>query len=324
MSAPDTSAPGPFRLSIIVPMGRPDRIGGTLAAIARTVAAAAPPPGMVEALLVGQDAVSVAKAANTALSASNEHAEQDQPLIRWEAVPLAERRLPGATRHAAATRAHGEWLLFVDDDIELAPDFLPRLLTQLDAWREARVGAAGARLPGRESARNVCSRLVDLGNFWYQQTAVAEEREWFYSACLLVRAAAYRETGGFSQTLAVGEDVDLTRRLAEAGWKLWYDGRLVAWHHHRRNTPGRLLAYFWANGRAARYFYDTPGARPRRRRFSLRLAWANAWRDTRSGWRFNRAVFPELLPLLPLVFLSLLVFQVSMEWHYQRLLRERC
>jgi hypothetical protein len=111
----------------------------------------------------------------------------------------------------------------------------------------------GPRLPGRSQA--YFSRVVDLANFWSQQAPEGGPRGWLYSAALYVDGAAWQATGGFRTDLDIGEDVDLTQRVAATGRTLWYAGDLIAVHNHRRTSLACATAYFWGNGELARHLF---------------------------------------------------------------------
>jgi cellulose synthase/poly-beta-1,6-N-acetylglucosamine synthase-like glycosyltransferase len=53
------------------------------------------------------------------------------------------------------------------------------------------------------------------------------------SCNLLVRAEAFRSVDGFCPELHVGEDVDLSWRLRDAGWRISYLPAGRIWHKHR-------------------------------------------------------------------------------------------
>ena len=126
---------------------------------------------------------------------------------------MPKRCNPAETRISGVKAAEGEWYLFVDDDIELDRLFLEKLSTIIAEGMN--IGAVGARLPGRE--KTYFSRVTDLTNFWSQQSGQSGERDWLYSAVLAVPAQVYHGVGGFDPELAIGEDVDLTRKIKELG-----------------------------------------------------------------------------------------------------------
>jgi ADP-heptose:LPS heptosyltransferase/GT2 family glycosyltransferase len=289
---PATAPASALRLSVIIPMGRPERVAGTL----RSLRTQSPAAGLTwEIVLVGTEAGPVAAA---------------HPQLPIVPVVLAQREIPPKTRCLGVERARGEWFLFVDDDVELAPEFLLGCAARLDL--DPRLGALGPRLPGK--SQRFFGRVTDYANFWAQQDAAAEDREWLYSAAILVRAEAYRRSGGFDPELPNGEDVDLTRRIRAAGYTLRYDPALVAWHDHGRDTFGAMCRYFWRNGNAARYFFGPHGGACC---FSLRAALTRPWADWRMNAAFRARHGESLGWLTPWVILAYLIVETSLEYHYQ-------
>jgi biofilm PGA synthesis N-glycosyltransferase PgaC len=122
-----------------------------------------------------------------------------------------------------------EWLVTLDADTALAPDALQQIVT---AARQEEAGAAcGMVLPQRirtvwERARFV-EYLLAFGVIkpvqdWYRHPMVA-------SGCFaLYRTEVVRAVGGFP-TETVGEDLDLTWRLYEAGESIKYVSRAVCY-----------------------------------------------------------------------------------------------
>jgi glycosyltransferase involved in cell wall biosynthesis len=289
---PATAPASALRLSVIIPMGRPERVAGTL----RSLRTQSPAAGLTwEIVLVGTEAGPVAAA---------------HPQLPIVPVVLAQREIPPKTRCLGVERARGEWFLFVDDDVELAPEFLLGCAARLDL--DPRLGALGPRLPGK--SQRFFGRVTDYANFWAQQDAAAEDREWLYSAAILVRAEAYRRSGGFDPELPNGEDVDLTRRIRAAGYTLRYDPALVAWHDHGRDTFGAMCRYFWRNGNAARYFFGPHGGACC---FSLRAALTRPWTDWRMNAAFRARHGESLGWLTPWIILAYLIVETSLEYHYQ-------
>lgn len=76
--------------------------------------------------------------------------------------------------------------------------------------------------------------------------ADSREVDWISGACLMVRASAFDEIGGFDEAYFMySEDVDLCWRLRRAGWTVWFEpaGRVV--HAHGASTahhPYRMIA----------------------------------------------------------------------------------
>ncbi len=296
-------APSEPKLSVIIPMGRPERVASTLASLA----AQACLPAHWEIILVGVEAAPVARA---------------YPNLPIVPVVLEKNLLPTRTRCLGVERATGDWFLFIDDDVELAPDcharFLELLATPAFAPSAPKaVGTIGFRLPGKSG--RFCERLTDISNFWAQQDGRAEDRDWLYSAAIFVRADAYRQSGGFNPDLPNAEDVDLTRRIAGAGFRIRYEPVLVARHDHRRDTFATMWRYFWRNGNAARYFFGAHGgACP----FSVKTVWLKTWSDFAMNRSFQRERGVPLGLRAPFIWLNYLIVESSLEWHWQAYIHE--
>jgi glycosyltransferase involved in cell wall biosynthesis len=145
--------------SVIIPMGRPERAGITLRSLAEQDFF---PPSW-EILLVGVKAQAVAE----------KFAEL--PIV---ALPLEKNELPPKTRLIGSDRAKAEWFIFVDDDMELAPDFFKRLHAIINTGADGGKvpDAIGAKLPGVKN--NFSDRLTNLSNFWSQQGDRPGPRPW--------------------------------------------------------------------------------------------------------------------------------------------------
>jgi mycofactocin system glycosyltransferase len=156
-------------------------------------------------------------------------------------VHVRPSRGPAGARNAGASAARGQVLAFVDSDCEAEPGWLRELATEL---ADPAVAAAGGRVLGArqrtwlERYEAVRSPL-DLG----PHRAVVRPQgvvPYLVGANLALRRSAFWAVGGFDSSLRVGEDVDLSWRLAAAGYRLVYRPRAVVRHHHRSRLAGFL------------------------------------------------------------------------------------
>ncbi len=145
---------------------------------------------------------------------------------------------PGQTRNYAADRAQGEYLVILDSDVVLPPDYLSAIDGEL---RTAPCDAFG----GPDRAHPSFTPLQKAIN--YAMTSFfttggirggKKKMDKFYprSFNMGMRAAVYRELGGFSD-MRFGEDIDLSTRLFRSG----RTSRLLpdAWVWHKRRTDLR-------------------------------------------------------------------------------------
>jgi GT2 family glycosyltransferase len=146
----------------------------------------------------------------------------------------------GAAVNRAAAGGRSEELLILNPDTIVGSDALVRLREALAA--DPGRGAVGPRIRDSEGHLELSrGRTMSPGNdAWFKlierlrglaPVAAALERSYdravdtesLTAACLLLRRAAFDGVGGFDERFFLyGEDVDLCRRLREAGWRLRY------------------------------------------------------------------------------------------------------
>jgi YD repeat-containing protein len=118
-----------------------------------------------------------------------------------------------ALRNRGVARSRGEYIAFVDADVELAPEWLRNGLATL---QDHRVVASG------------CFPRVPYEATWVQRAWDVHQRgrylsstpwpvPWLPSMNLLVRRAAFLAVEGFNEYLQTAEDVDLCYRLGQQG-----------------------------------------------------------------------------------------------------------
>ena len=160
--------------------------------------------------------------------------------------------------------ARGRWILLLNADTEVAPDALQLLIGFLESHSEY-----GAVAPGLFNAdgsvQRSCMRFPRLSTALFFSTPLERwwpkspelrryfMRDWNHSgerdidqppaACLLVRRAALDEVGLFDEELWLFfNDVDLSLRLARAGWRTRFLPAARVLHHVGKSTSqfGRM------------------------------------------------------------------------------------
>lgn len=156
--------------------------------------------------------------------------------------------------NAGAQAARGEYLLFLNDDIEIIDGNW--LGAMLESAARPHVGAVGAKLyypkkdscyliqhagitnMGVGSAHKLCG-MEDAGNLYHGRNMVTYNMLAVTGACLMVEKKKFVLAGGFDRELAVAyNDVELCIRLYERGFYnvLQNDAVLV---HHESQSRGR-------------------------------------------------------------------------------------
>jgi GT2 family glycosyltransferase len=162
------------------------------------------------------------------------------PSVEW--LPLGQNAGFGAANNVALSRAleaGARWIALVNPDVEVAPDWLERLVAAGEAHPE--VGLLGGTLVFADDPSRVNSTGLVLDRFGRAfdrdfEAPVAGLRrpdgpvEGVTGGAALLRAEALRRIGLFDPGyFAYYEDVDLSFRAAAASVKAWYvaDARAV-------------------------------------------------------------------------------------------------
>ncbi len=164
----------------------------------------------------------------------------------------------GRARNRGVAEACHDLLAFVDDDVQVDPDWL-----QGFAQAFARPGVAavtGLIMP---------LELETPAQHWFEQyggmsrgmtTRYYNRRKMTgldliatynlgTSANLAVRREVYRAVGGFDLSFVTAEDLDLFHRLLAAGYTMCYEPSALVWHRHRRDFKAlQRQLYFYGRG----------------------------------------------------------------------------
>ncbi|MFD6026481.1 glycosyltransferase family 2 protein [Streptomyces griseoluteus] len=146
-------------------------------------------------------------------------------------------RGPAAARNTGWRTVHTPWTVFLDDDVQVLPDWSRRLADDL-----ARAGRATGGVQGRLSVPLPAGRRP---TDFERGTAGLEGAAWA-TADMAYRTAALAAAGGFDERFrrAFREDADLALRVLAAGWTLHRGGRTTR-HPVRAAGP-------WVSVRAQR------------------------------------------------------------------------
>ena len=146
------------------------------------------------------------------------------------------RGIPGG-RNIGAAAAEANLVMFLDDDAELLdPGLLAAAADRFEA--DPRLGAMSLRLVD-EGGRTQQRHVPRLGSRSAERPGPVTH---FVGGASIVRSTAFQEVGGFDPRFFYAmEESDLSWRLLDAGWSIWYSADLKVFHP--RTSPSRHPGY---------------------------------------------------------------------------------
>ncbi|HEY3376486.1 MAG TPA: glycosyltransferase family 2 protein [Armatimonadota bacterium] len=214
MTAAATPATVPLSV-VILTYKRPEELAGAL----ESVLAQDVPPD--EIIIYDDDPAGSAR----------QVAPEGDTRIRY--VCIGQNLGPAGARARAVAETRGELLLFIDDDCRFATPTVSA--TVLELFQTQTIGL------GVFLVRNAFTGKIDPKEYPGYSTQLWEEPHavsYFVASGFAVRRTAYDAVGGFDGVLYHGEEeLDLSFRLVNAGWTLWYSPELAV--DHRVSPLGR-------------------------------------------------------------------------------------
>lgn len=190
----------------------------------------------------------------------------------------------GKARNIGWKIAKAPFLLFLDGDTQLHPNFVKQALKVL---QDPELCAAFGRLKEVRPDKSIYIRVMDLD--WVFPIGAAL----FFGGNVLVRRCAIAAVDGFDPSLKAGEEPELCARLRSKGWKIEHIDVPMATHDLAITT----FKAYWLRAYRSGIAYAEVAERMRLRGDSL---WQHdAKRDFRHGLLFT--LTPIFMSIHPLV-----------------------
>ena len=176
-----------------------------------------------------------------------------------------ERQSSYFARNRGAAGGAGEWILFLDADVDPPPDLLDRYFNAAPAAGTAVLAGGVEDEPLSPGGRYpIATRYARLRRPMSQRSTM-RPGTWGYAqtANCTVRRAAFEAIGGFCDDIRSGGDADLCFRLKAAGWGLEPRDAASVVHYSRRTVAAMLRQRARHGSGAAWLNRRYPGAFPR-------------------------------------------------------------
>ena len=191
---------------------------------------------------------------------------------------------PGAARMAGLAACGGDWILFVDADVEVDRVWLASALETIEAAeRDDADRSRLAGLWGRIEEWFVDGGGERRGSHDLYHVGEAAREVPYLATLALYRRAALADAGGYDPRLRSEEDFELGLRLKAQGWKLRSLPMFCARHWSAPRPSFAELGRRWSTGlcfgqgQVLRLYLGRPGFSALLRRQALYLATLTLW-----------------------------------------------
>lgn len=173
--------------------------------------------------------------------------------IHYEVVPNGG---PSRARNIGSRYATGDWLIILDSDVVLPPDYLQNVSKALardicDAW-----GGPDSAPTCQDKAFGAWQRAINYAMTSLLTTGGIRggrrrltKRFYPRSFNLGCRKAVFETLGGFDESMRYGEDIDFSMRLYESGYQVVLLQEAVL-YHKRRIDLRKFYRQVWHSGAA--------------------------------------------------------------------------
>lgn len=225
----------------------------------------------------------------------------------------------GSARNLGITRAGGRWIAFLDDDDLWMPDKLEKQLAAAEQTGVDMVTCDYIEMHSNGPEKTVRPRF----NGMPPVKAASHQYWWSLPSATMVRAAVFREIGGFDSGLIFAEDCDMWRRISWRHKILQMEEPLVRYRiGHPRMMQRETLKAMFDIAHLLKMRWDTPRdlrwALPEARTFigeRIRPMAVPYWiRQPRKAWKRSRLNGNIIGTLCLLAILAVALIYAPLPW----------
>jgi glycosyltransferase involved in cell wall biosynthesis len=155
----------------------------------------------------------------------------------------------GSARNLIVNRANGEYLLFVDADEILTPQYIEKQVQAMENNPQLGITAGVFRTLPNNLILNleVAPNIVNQKSYGKPKNFIWKTEKLIGTGGTTFRTQAIRQVNGFDENIkGAGEDTDLVLRIKKAGWLLQPNSAELYELHGGLSTPhGLWKKYYW-------------------------------------------------------------------------------
>ena len=169
-----------------------------------------------------------------------------------------------AQRNFGARQSNGEYLVFLDSDIELTPKVIEECMKRVDEGSDA-----------------VIFREITVGESFWAKCRELESRcvigDDLIEAPRFYKARVFNAVNGYDESLIGWEDWDLAQRVRQRGFKVTRVDPLTK-HHERKVSPIKRIKKKYYYGKTVKRYLQKHRNISRKQFPIFRLAYFRSWR----------------------------------------------
>jgi len=156
-----------------------------------------------------------------------------QAFERVKFIDTKQKIRPARVRNLGIQQASGDILCFLDDDCIPEPDWLARLL---EPYASSVDIVGGSMTFPRDSYWTLCDSLANFADILVE--VPSGWRDYLPSLNFSARRTVFDAVGLFDEEFPfpAGEDTELTQRMRQAGYRLWFAADALVYHAAYRQS----------------------------------------------------------------------------------------
>ncbi len=153
-------------------------------------------------------------------------------------------RGPAAARNRAIEKARGHYLLILNDDAILEPDALALHLAAQQTHAGEKVAVLGRFTFPRALTATGFGFALEHSDLLFSYSSMHAGLKYdfncFFTCNISIERQALLQAGLFDEifTGPAAEDIEMGYRLSQRGYRVLYEPKIVAWHHHQMTPEG--------------------------------------------------------------------------------------